>query len=50
MPLSKTGTEVLIETFSRSYERSSTLVTSNVPFDKWTEICGSELLTGALLD
>ena len=26
------------------------LVTSNLPFDEWTEVFGSERLTGALLD
>ena len=31
-------------------ERVSTLVTSNLPFNEWTEIFGSERLTGALLD
>ena len=36
--------------FSQRYERGSTLVTSNLPFDEWTEIFGSERLTGALLD
>jgi IstB-like ATP binding protein len=30
--------------------RGSTLVTSNLPFDEWIEILGSERLTGALLD
>jgi DNA replication protein DnaC len=25
-------------------------VTSNLPFDEWTEVLGSERLTGALLD
>src|ERR1700730_456204 len=35
---------------SASYERGSTLVTSNLPFDEWTSIFGSERLTGALLD
>ena len=50
MPLSKTGAELLFETFSQRYERSSTLVTSNLPFQEWTEILGSERLTGALLD
>jgi DNA replication protein DnaC len=28
----------------------STLVTSNLPFDEWTSVFGSERLTGALLD
>jgi DNA replication protein DnaC len=36
--------------FSQRYERGATLVTSNLPFDEWTEIFGSERLTGALLD
>ena len=30
--------------------RSSTIVTSNLPFDEWTNVFGSERLTGALLD
>jgi DNA replication protein DnaC len=32
------------------YERGATLVTSNLPFDEWTCVFGSERLTGALLD
>ena len=40
----------LFEIFSQRYERSSTIVTSNLPFDEWTGVFGSERLTGALLD
>jgi DNA replication protein DnaC len=50
VPLSKTGAELLFEVFSQRYERASVLVTSNLPFDEWTEVLGSERLTGALLD
>jgi len=50
VPLSKTGAELLFEDFSLRYERGSTLVTSNLPFQEWTEVLGSERLTGALLD
>jgi DNA replication protein DnaC len=50
VPLSKTGAELLFEVFSQRYERTSTLVTSNLPFQEWTEVLGSERLTGALLD
>jgi DNA replication protein DnaC len=50
VPLSKSGAELLFEVFGQRYERGSTLVTSNLPFDEWTEILGSERLTGALLD
>jgi len=31
-------------------ERNSTMLTSNLPFAEWTEILGSERLTGALVD
>ena len=48
--LSKTGAELLFELISQRYERGATLITSNLPFDEWTETFGSERLTGALLD
>ncbi len=50
VPLSKTGAELLFEIFSQRYERGTTLVTTNLPFDEWTDVFGSERLTGALLD
>ena len=34
----------------RAYERQSLMVTTNLPFENWTEVLGSERLTGALLD
>ena len=50
MPLSQTVAELLFEVFSQRYERGSTIVTSNLPFEDWTSVLGSERLTGALLD
>ncbi len=50
VPLSKTGAELLFDLISQRYERGSTLINSNLPFDEWTEVFGSERLTGALLD
>jgi DNA replication protein DnaC len=50
VPPSKTGAEMLFELFSQRYERNSTLVTGNMLFAEWTEMLGSERLTGALLD
>ena len=47
---SKAGSELLFEVISRAYERQSLIVTSNLPFESWTEVCGSERLTGAMLD
>src|ERR1035438_1607598 len=37
VPLSKTGAELLFELISQRYERGATLITSNLPFDEWTE-------------
>ncbi len=50
VPLSKTGAELLFEVLSQRYGRGSILITTNLPFDEWTEVFGSERLTGALLD
>jgi len=50
VPLSQTGAELLFEVFSQRYERGAMIVTSNLPFDEWTSVFGSERLTGALLD
>ena len=50
VPLSKTGAELLFEIISLYYERGSIIITSNLPFDEWTEVFGTERLTGALLD
>ena len=50
VPLSKTGAELLFEVISQRYERGSIIITSNLPFDEWTEVFGSERYTGAILD
>ena len=50
VPLPPTGAELLFKVFSRCCERGSILVTTNLPFDEWTQVFGSERLTGALLD
>jgi IstB-like ATP binding protein len=50
VPFTAVGSELLFEVFSQRYERGATPVTSNLPFDEWTSIFGSERLTGALLD
>lgn len=50
VPFSKAGAELLFDVISRAYERQSLLVTTNLPFENWVEVLGSERLTGALLD
>jgi DNA replication protein DnaC len=50
VPASKIGAELLFDVISSAYERSSLIVTTNLPFASWTEVLGSERLTGATLD
>ena len=45
VPLSQTGAELLFEVFSQRYERASTIVTSNLPFDEWTGVNGEIFYT-----
>jgi DNA replication protein DnaC len=50
VPATKVGAELLFDVISTAYERTSLIVTSNLPFESWTEVLGSERLTGATLD
>lgn len=50
VPASKAGAELLFDVIATAYERNSMLVTTNLPFENWTEVLGSERLTGAALD
>ena len=50
VPFSKAGAELLFEVVSRAYERTSLMITTNLPFAEWIEVTGNERLTGALLD
>ena len=48
VPTSKLGAELLFDVISTAYERNASIVTTNLPFENWTEVLGSERLTGAL--
>lgn len=50
VPFSKAGAELLFDVVGRAYERTSLMLTTNLPFEAWSEIMGTERLTGALLD
>lgn len=50
VPAGKLGAELLFDVISTAYERTSVIVTTNLPFENWTEVLGSERLTGATLD
>jgi DNA replication protein DnaC len=50
VPASKVGAELLFDVISTAYERTSLIVTTNLPFEQWTEVLDNERLTGAVLD
>jgi len=50
VPASEIGAELLFDVISTAYERSSVIVATNLPFEEWKEVLGSERLTGATLD
>lgn len=50
LPISRTGAMLFFQLISRRYERASTVLTSNKPFDEWGEIFGDEVMAAALID
>ncbi len=50
IPLTESGSRLLFDVFAGRYERGSIAVSTNLSFDKWTQVFGSVELTGALLD
>jgi DNA replication protein DnaC len=50
VPASQVGAELLFDVISTSYERTSVIVTTNLPFERWTEVLGNERLVAATLD
>ncbi len=50
VPASKAGAELLFDVIGTAYERTSVVVTTNLPFEQRPEVLGSERLTGAALD
>src|SRR5260370_12090690 len=50
VPASQVGAELLLDVISTAYERTSVVLTTNLPFERWPEVLGSERLVGATLD
>jgi DNA replication protein DnaC len=50
LSFSRSGAELLFQVFADRYERTSTLITSNLPFSEWQQIFQGERMTAALLD
>ena len=50
VPSSQAGAELLFDVISTAYERTSVIVTTNLPFERWTEVLGNDRLVAATLD
>jgi DNA replication protein DnaC len=50
VPTSQAGAELLFDVISTSYERTSVVLTTNLPFERWTEVLLNERLVAATLD
>lgn len=50
VPASTAGAELLFDVVSTAYENTSLMLTTNLPFERWTEVLGNERLTAATLD
>ncbi len=50
VPFTDNGARLLFDVFSKRYERGSIAISTNLSFEKWSEIFGSIELTQALVD
>ena len=50
LSFNRSGAELLFQVFADRYERSSLLITSNLPFSEWQQVFQGERMTAALLD
>lgn len=50
LPIDKGGADLLFQVISKRYERSSTILTSNLAFKEWDQIFGSATTASAVLD
>ena len=50
LPLHKGDERLLFQLIDRRYENKSTIITTNLPFDKWNEIFNDSFITNAILD
>ena len=50
LPIDTLGANLLFQLINRRYEKSTTIITTNISFEKWSEIFGDPILANAILD
>jgi len=50
LPVDKQGANLFFQLIAKRYEKNSTIITTNQPFSKWTEIFTSPSIANAILD
>ncbi len=50
LPTDKDGANLFFQLISKRYEKNSTIITTNQPFDKWPEVFGNSTIAHAIVD
>ncbi len=50
VPLDRTGSQLLFEIISQSYEQKPVIINTNIEFSRWVNVFYDEQMTGALID
>ena len=50
LPIDPLGANLLFQLINKRYEKSTTIITTNISFEKWTDIFGDAVLANAILD
>jgi len=50
LPVDKQGANLFFQLIARRYEKNSTIITTNQPFSKWSEVFADATLANAILD
>lgn len=50
LPIDELGANILFQLINKRYEKSTTIITTNKTFSKWSEIFGDPVIANAILD